>query len=331
MKQKIPNWDYFEKHLNSLADISSEISIKRLWAIKYLHNKNEREEFEKDPSYVPKYYDNMLLPLSVSSDSKFDIIMMHGNQSHCLRSWSIEDEKQYSLIPRVWVKDYLYQDLKSLNPRIMFCTYETFQTKSDYKNKNIPELSINELSEKVNESFNLADVGKGRQVIFICYSMSGIIAKMIINQDSNISSHTKGMVFFSSPHFGSNVKEDTAYQLQDYISGMNSFISHHSITDEEFVSNFFDGIKVSQIANYLDFSADRKKLLKELNDNFMKHSIKTLWILEGKKAYFERTQHYFFVSHESAYIPGSQKLIMEDRDHFNISKMKNKTEKSYNK
>ena len=329
VRDRISNWQFFEEHLKELADISSEISIKRLWAIKYFHNKLERENFEKDSAYIPQFYDNMLLPLGVSSESKFDIIMMHGNQSHWLRSWSIEDEKQHSLVPRVWVKDYLYDDLKELNPRIMFWTYETFQTKSDYINKNIPELTIQQLSEKVKESFHKAGVGKGKPVLFICYSMSGIIAKLIINNDQDISSHTKAIVYFSTPHFGSNVKEDTAYQLQDYISGMNSFISHHSISDEEFVSNFFDGIKISEIARYLDFSEERKIYLKALNDEYMQHKINNLWIVEGKKAYFERTQHYFYVDHASAYIPGSKKVILEERDHFNISKMKDKNEKSY--
>mmetsp|Transcript_9119 Transcript_9119/g.10284 ORF Transcript_9119/g.10284 Transcript_9119/m.10284 type:complete len:88 (+) Transcript_9119:415-678(+) len=86
-------------------------------------------------------------------------------------------------MPKIWVKEYLLEDLKDLNPNIIFSGYETFQTKSNYKNKNVPEDDIYQLSEKVKDSMHKVEIGKGRPVILVCFSMGGIIAKHIMNSD----------------------------------------------------------------------------------------------------------------------------------------------------
>ena len=154
-----------------------------------------------------------------------------------------------------------------------------------------------------------AGVGDKKPMILICFSMGGIIAKLILNKENQLVDKTKGVVFIATPHFGSDVRDDTLEQLQDIISGMNSFINNSSIPDEEFVTNILDNLKVSHIAKFL-ISEHRKEYMKEINDAYMKHKIRDLCIIEGKKIYFEKIQHhYFVVKPYSAYIPGSERLL----------------------
>ena len=283
-QQKIKSWSFFEDHLRKLIKDESSPSANKLLAIKYFYNKSEREKVEKDSSYIPKFYDNFLLPLSEQSEADLDIVFMHGNQSHPIRAWCIEDELGETLNAKWWPKEYLIEDLKDLNPRILFWGYETFQSKSDYIINNIPEDDIYQLSDKVTKSFHKAGVGNNRPTILVCFSMGGIIAKIILKDDNKIAEKTKGVVFIATPHFGSDVRDDTVEQLQDIISGMNSFISNHSIPDEEFVANILDNLKISHIAKFL-VSENRKEYMKQLNDEYLKLKINDMCIIEGKKIY----------------------------------------------
>ena len=175
----------------------------------------------------------------------------------------------------------------------MHATYETFQQVHEYKSKNIPEYDLFELSESLKKSLKTAGVGVNRPLIIFGYSMGGVITKILLNIDSNLAENTKGIVFFVCPHFGSDVRDDTFNQLGEMISGMNRFISQHSIEDDEFVNFFLDKIDVSKTANFL-ISPDRAQNLGLINDQFKKYDIKTMSIIEGKEV--------SFLSHNSIFI-----------------------------
>lgn len=190
--------------------------------------------------------------------------------------------------------------------RIIHGTYETFQEVFEYTSKNIPEYDLFELSQKINASLSKVGVGE-RPLIILGFSMGGIVTKILLNQSPQLVENTKGIVFFACPHIGSDVREDTVNQLGEIISGMNRFINENCIDDEEFVDTFLEKLKVSKPAKFL-ISEDRKQNLEVINNQFQEYKIPCMSILEGKKIYFPKTDHhYFIVKPESAYWPGSQR------------------------
>lgn len=191
-------------------------------------------------------------------------------------------------------------------------TYETFQERSEYLSKNVPELDIYELSDNLVKSLDKAGVGVNRPTFIFGYSMGGVITKILLNNSENLRNSTKGIIFYACPHFGSDVRDDTLSELGDVLTGMNRFVSHlGGIDDEEFVAFFLDNLKVSKIARFL-ISTDRHIEMGKINDAFKLHSFKAFSLIEGKMVYFSKTQHhYFVVKPESAYWPGSEKLVME--------------------
>lgn len=158
-------------------------------------------------------------------------------------------------------------DLKDLKPRVIHAAYETFQTKSDYSSRNIKELDIFELSEKVANSLKTSRVGKDRPLVILAFSMGGLVCKLVLNNNKEIADNTKCVVFYATPHFGSDVRDDTASQMQDMLSGMNSFMNHNSIADEDFVAYLLDNLKVSKVALFL-ISPDRVKNMEIINKRF---------------------------------------------------------------
>jgi len=176
----------------------------------------------------------------------------------------------------------------SFRPRIVHALYETFQTKHDYFTRNVPELTIFELASKVKQSLEKAGIGSDRPCLILAFSMGGIVAKLILNDmANNPSEHNKKgledyhVVFYATPHFGSDVRDDTLYQLEDLLSGMNRFMHHGGIDDKEYVEFLLDNLKISSIAKFL-ISTDRLENMKIINDEFKKLNMPAISVIEGK-------------------------------------------------
>jgi len=73
------------------------------------------------------------------------------------------------------------------NFRIIHGTYETFQQTQDYKSKNIPELDLFELTDKIKQSILQVGVGGDRPLIIFGYSMGGIITKILLNSSQELT------------------------------------------------------------------------------------------------------------------------------------------------
>ncbi|CAI2358913.1 unnamed protein product [Moneuplotes crassus] len=320
LKERISTWDYFESHLKEFAE-SPATSLKRSYALKYFHNKSERAKLDANPNYSPQFFEGPYIAPMNLDQGDFDILLLHGNASHCIKCWSILDtEDQHD--PDIWIRSNLIKDLKKAGkePRVIHGTYETFQQIHEYTSKNIPELDLFELGEKLKEALAKIGVGK-RPLIILGYSMGGILCKTLLNISPEIAENTKGIIFFACPHFGSDVRDDTHQQLGEIISGMNRFMNQNCIDDEEFVTTVLDNLKISKPAHFL-ISPDRKANLSVINNKFNKYGINCMSIIEGKKVYFPKTDHhYYVVKPESAYWPGSIKLTMDNKNHFQITRM----------
>jgi hypothetical protein len=87
----------------------------------------------------------------------------------------------------------------------------------------------------------LKEVGIGKKpIIFVSFSMGGLITKQLILNDKDLQSHVKSILFLAVPHFGSSVVDDTMVYmnraLQGYlpfleIAQMNAIEVHENITD----------------------------------------------------------------------------------------------------
>ena len=101
------------------------------------------------------------------------------------------------------------KEFKEYNIRYMFSSYETYVLISNYRNNNIPHRDIDEIANSLYFSMKHAKVGE-KPFILVCHSMGGLIGKTILNiakdnNDEKYLGNVKGVVFFSTPHFGSDV------------------------------------------------------------------------------------------------------------------------------
>lgn len=67
-----------------------------------------------------------------------------------------EDPKDLSPNPKIWIKDFLYEDIKQYKPRLIYTGYETFNLQGEYWKANVPELDINELASSIAKSLKWA-------------------------------------------------------------------------------------------------------------------------------------------------------------------------------
>jgi len=95
---------------DSKYDVQS--SMKSVCALKYLHNKKEST---KHPSQA-KFFDQYIAPTSwndeMAGDGSLDIVLLHGNQSHAVKCWSVYNDKRNGYLPDIWINDYLIPDLQ---------------------------------------------------------------------------------------------------------------------------------------------------------------------------------------------------------------------------
>jgi hypothetical protein len=60
-----------------------------------------------------------LHPLETPSKPQVDIVFFHGHRSYPINCWRVlngEDPKDLSPNPKIWIKDFLLEDLKEYSP-----------------------------------------------------------------------------------------------------------------------------------------------------------------------------------------------------------------------
>lgn len=177
----------------------------------------------------------LLAPLNREhKDLNFDVIFVHGLVGSVFKSWRqgslsfdeidnramAEESSQYSAT-RCWPKDWLPEDVPGL--RILAVDYPTalsgWRTDCDLNKDTLKERAIH-----VMKQLEAAHVGD-KPIIWVAHSMGGLLIKQMLvlgdehlkkqlkasNKDSsssfeeNILEQTKGIVFYSVPHKGSNL------------------------------------------------------------------------------------------------------------------------------
>ena len=110
----------------------------------------------------------------------------------------------------MWVPIMLPNNVfKEHNIRYIFGNYETFVLTSMYNHNNVAHRSLDEIAKSLYFSMKHCNVGE-KPFLCVCHSMGGIIAKRILqlakdcNNDKFLE-NIRGVVFFSTPHFGTDV------------------------------------------------------------------------------------------------------------------------------
>ena len=185
-----------------------------LSAAKILHNLCQ----ESDKSLLPESV-YLLHPIYEDKSSKdFDIILVHGLLGGAFRTWRQSDtEKQSEEYTRCWPQKWLTQDINAF--RLLAVNYQTFLSNWNMECQDSNSVfSLSQRSSQLLSDLKASDVGK-RPIIWITHSMGGLLVKQMLVDISErddpqlnpILNQTKGIVFYSVPHRGSEMAVWTPY------------------------------------------------------------------------------------------------------------------------
>jgi hypothetical protein len=242
------------------------------------------------------------LPLSshTPADSEVDFVFIHGLRGG-LKTWRVfqpdKKKSEIKLWPSMCLKDQ-YPTVRLLaftyEAPLWYATHKQHYSEIDVK-KNFDEMALSLRSA-------LADAGVGRngkKVVFVTFSMGGLVAKRALVDDPLLRENTLGIVFFATPHLGSPIA-DYAY----YASGVG-------------------GLLVSPFV--ADLSRKSKQVL-SLHESFMStcKGIPTLSVCETAQSEIGAGIKAMIVPYESCSAcreDGKAMLAGENVDHESVSKI----------
>ncbi|CAG5087653.1 Oidioi.mRNA.OKI2018_I69.PAR.g11595.t1.cds [Oikopleura dioica] len=193
----------------SVDDYSCAIQ-SRLHAVRALSNLDRDDEFQRpledgvfliDPVYRP------------DKDIEKDVVFVHGLGGSIGGTWTTMQENQNQEgapdVPCNWLCEWSVRDLQR-NPkkcRILGIEYETAILFSQHQCPyDLETRSLQERAKTIGEKLIKAGVGE-RPVVFVCYSLGGLVVKQILKTFPQMQDNTKGVIFLSTPHLGSPVAE----------------------------------------------------------------------------------------------------------------------------
>lgn len=201
---------------------SSNLVIS-LPAIKALSNMDQQfsKHLLQPGVYLLLPSDRHVQHLNQLSNWGVDVVFVHGLWGGVFFTWRQQDphnmrgepvdqvsEETYSYC---WPRDWLAED--STNVRVLACDFDSYisQWGPTCPTQNF-QRSLEERSEDLLDKLREAGVGT-RPVIFVGHSMGGlIIKKMLVSAQNSgelalrrLAEKTKGVVFYSTPHFGSQI------------------------------------------------------------------------------------------------------------------------------
>lgn len=189
----------------------SELLPMRMQASKALAN--------LDRKYVEeKYLDGVYLihpRHRTENDPAVDIVLIHGLLGGAFHTWRQQEIDSVAVADYTscWPESWLPQDLP--NVRVVSVEYDTHL--SDWMSHCPHEKetrTISFRSQQILEKLKTAGIGQKRPVVWIAHSMGGLVLKnmLLIADDKKdeyqkIVENTRGIIFYSTPHFGSQLAE----------------------------------------------------------------------------------------------------------------------------
>ncbi len=328
---------------------------------KLINNKNNTKQNDKIDEYqkANAVQFNSKTLFNVYKNYDYDVIFICGLNANFAKSWRIPDKmnslynkdifdfymkgknidkmfpiKNYQLwIPRMLET----KTFKDKNIRYIVSVGETKFFKLEHMMNNIPDLSINELSDRIYKSLKIANVGD-KPFILVCHSMGGLIAKNMINiaeenKDKNFLENNKGIVFFSTPHLGSKVITSIiSSAVNNYIKFINIF--NHTIADHGFENHDLkQKIGEFQFAKACtEICFTEKEVFEKQHEQFRKFNLDYVNFIETDKTFIQIVKdEIHVVEPESAYLPEVKNHILENKKHNDLQKFSpdNMNDKGY--
>ncbi|KAI1409381.1 Alpha/Beta hydrolase protein [Hypoxylon sp. FL1857] len=148
----------------------------------------------------PDYGLHTLVHKDSEASGQVDIVAIHGLNGHYLKTWTDEDTGVN------WLKDIIPKVVPAA--RVMSFWYNsTLQFSKSTSDISVFAHQLLEdivaVRDTIEESY--------RPIIFICHSLGGLVFKQAFNvakendKYTSIANHTKGVMFFGTPHRGSGL------------------------------------------------------------------------------------------------------------------------------
>lgn len=248
----------------------------------------------------------------------------------------------------LWINEVLEKDL-ILNNKLN-CNLYLGQIDSKLFAKDlggIPDLTIEQMAHRLKLSIERKNIlnNNNTKTIFVVHSMGGLILKEMIAQGLN-TSNVNGVIFFSTPHFGSSVFASIANisksSLSKYLSICDNDISEIAVDKEEIVNNMLQ-LGITNATN--NICNNSRSYFENLNNLFINKNIPYCNIIETEKSYIYQIKKFIWiVKPESAMLSEkglnniafnnikNQKNInyfIKNRMHYDVCKMTNCIDEPY--
>ncbi len=179
----------------------------------------------------------------------------------------------------------------------MLCIgYESKATLGLVENFNIKNRDTQEISSEIISQ--LKEVGIGHKpIIFVSFSMGGLITKQLILNDKDLQSQVKSILFLAVPHFGSSVVDDTMVYMNRALQGYLPFleIAHTAMTAIEVNENITDFIVPSLSKTTIELCNKDMLPKVQLHKDFLGLGIPFECVAEGTKVYYPSTGMSYMV------------------------------------
>jgi hypothetical protein len=226
---------------------------------------------------------------------------------------------------QLWIPKMLEsKTFKDKKFRYIVTSEETKFFTSELQTLGCPDFSIDQIAERFYNSFINAGIGN-RPLILICHSMGGLICKKIIEKakkDDKLVKNIKGIVFYSTPHYGSDVVEsliDIGFKkFSQYLKAFETTSTEYGIFDEEIVKSLSD-IGLSRATR--DVCLTPRNMFHQDHLNFKNHLLNYICIIETEKTFIRGLGKYVhIVKPESTVLPETENFYLKNKIHSNVQK-----------
>jgi len=299
---------------------------------------SSKAKFQEHEEGGPRYHDGIFLLSSLETNKKadVDVVFIHGLLGGAFLTWRLQDDsetepdnileeeseesKNFS-----WPRHWLSEEIPTA--RILAVNYQT--ALSEWNSH--PSRHAKSLKERSAEMLQMladAQLGRDRPVVFVAHSMGGLLVKQMLldamkdEKYRHIASNFEGVVFYSTPHFGSLLaksfeKLKTVLWLtievvelitgSQFLSSMNNEFAEH-FGNTRTIINFGEMKETTMIRRLTSEKKDPKK-----TTNIQETQKK------GEKKSTSEGLSTMIVAPESSY-PGYGEFIKVVKDHVQVCK-----------
>ena len=257
-----------------------------------------------------------------SQDADFpllDVVFVHGLRGGPFKTWRISEDKSSTMSTLVekideeagklgtfWPGEWLSGDFP--HARLFTLRYKTNLTQ--WSGASLP---LQEVSSMLLEKLVAAGIGN-RPVVFVTHSMGGLVVKQILHtakeeKYDSLVNNTRGIVFYSCPHFGSKLA-DMPWRM--------GFVLRPAPSIGELRSG---SSRLVELNDYI-----RQLYKKSVLDVLSFCETKVTPIVEGYGGWAFRME---IVPIESAYPGFGELVVLESTDHINSCKPVSRSDPSY--